>query len=399
MSIKFSTLTLQQQKLIEEQWKSGVSAREIEREYDMLEGAIRKVAYNKGWRKDSDKWEQDLEVERLKSQLNIANRKYNQAVKETSAVNRLVDTMRDTIKAAPAVKPLQIERRLKTGSDHHAVALVSDVHVGEVVSSSETNNLGAYNTAIFEERLERWTTNLLRLIELRRERLNVPSLSLFFLGDIVSGEIHDELANTNDSNIVEQTILAAQGFSESILALAPHFDEIEISGVVGNHGRMARKPYYKQKQIKNFDYLIYKMMELTLGKQDNIKFHIPDSFWTIRDVMGTRFLLVHGDGNMSWSGVPYYGIERSYLKLHELIGRDVAFDRVVMGHFHEIIITNRYIINGSFKGADEYSIGKLYRGGLPEQILMYVHPEHGIVGYETVILEDVDNRRIVVDGV
>ena len=390
----FSNLTEADQRLIEDQWKSGVSAADLEREHGLAMGAIRKTAYKKTWRKDSALWENDLEVERLKSKLSITNKKYNQAVKETVAIDRLVNTMRETIKAAPSVKPLKLTRKESSGSEHRAIALVSDVHVGEVVSAEETNNLGAYDTNIFRERLDRWTNNLLRLIELRRERLYLPSLSLFLLGDIVGGEIHDELTNTNDANIVEQVIIAAQSLSESVLALAPHFEEIEISCVVGNHGRMAKKPYYKQKQIKNFDYLTYKMMELTLANQKNVKFHIPDSFWTMREVLGTRFLLIHGDGNISTSGVPYYGIERAYGRLVDLIGKDIPFDRIVMGHFHEIIYTNRYIINGSFKGADEFSIGRLYRGSLPEQLVMYVHPVNGIVGVESVLLEDAENRRV-----
>ena len=283
-------------------------------------------------------------------------------------------------------------------SPHSAVALVSDVHVGEVVSAAETNNLGSYDTDIFHDRLHRWTNKLLELVEIRRHRLHIPNLNLLFLGDIVSGDIHDELSNTNDGNIVEQTIVAAQSFSEAVLALIPYFEEIEISGVVGNHGRMARKPYYKNKQSRSFDYLVYKMMEMTLAKQPTVKFHIPESFWTVRDILGTKFLLLHGDGNTSWSGLPWYGIQRMTLKLMDMIGREVPFDKVVMGHFHDPVDTESWSINGSFKGGDEYSIGKLYTTGRPSQTLMYVHPIHGVVSTERIYLDDPGDRRVKIFG-
>lgn len=391
----YSNLTDEQQKTIETRWMSGDSAASLDREFGLTVGAVSKIAHRLSWKRDETLWKNDVEVERLKSQYSALNKKYSQAVKETVAVNRLVDTLRETVKAAPPVKALKIPKAKDGHSPHSAVALVSDVHVGEVVSATETNNLGSYNTEIFYSRLQRWTEALLELVEIRRHRLHIPTLNLFFLGDIVSGDIHDELSNTNDANIVEQTIIAAQGFSDALLAIAPYFEQIEISGVVGNHGRMARKPYFKERQTRSFDYLVYKMMEMTLAKQSNISFHIPESFWTIRDVLGTKFLLLHGDGNQSWSGLPWYGIQRMTLKLMEMIGRDITFDRVVMGHFHDPVDTERWHINGSFKGGDEYSIGKLYTTGRPSQTLMYIHPINGVVGTERIYLDKPGDRKLI----
>ena len=184
--------------------------------------------------------------QRLASQLRHVTRQYQQALKEKVAVDRLVEAAVDALQAAEPVRPLAITRSVESKSPHQVVALLSDVHVGEVVSASETNNLGEYNMEIFHRRLNLWTAKVLELVELRRQRLHVPRLSLFMLGDMVSGDIHDELTQTNDATVMEQVVQATQALSRAILTLSPHFETIEVAGVVGNHGRMARKPYYKK---------------------------------------------------------------------------------------------------------------------------------------------------------
>ena len=81
-----------------------------------------------------------------------------------------------------------------------------------------------------------------------------------------------------------------------------------------------------------------------------------------------------------------------YLKLRDLIGRTEVFDRVVMGHFHDPIDTERWHVNGSFKGGDEFSIGRLYVTNRPCQSMLYVHPTHGIVGSERIYLDEATDR-------
>ena len=425
----FSQLPLISRESIQTEWSNGASGRTLDVQYGLTPNTVTKVAFRQRWVRardyptgrsplpiceppsppptesvsDDQAYKQAIEIERLSGRLNQMTRQYKQAVKEKVAIDRLIEVAKDAIIAADPVAPLPIELPKDNGlwiearGEHRVVALVSDVHVGEVVSAKETNYLGRYDSEIFKERLNTWTTKVVELVNLRRQRLSVPNLSVFLLGDIVSGDIHEELSNTNDGSIVDQVVLAAQQMSSALLTLAPEFEHIEVAGVVGNHGRMRKKPYFKGKQPLNWDYLIYQIMQMSLSQQGNISFHIPESFFTIRDVLGTRFLLIHGDGNVSWAGIPYYGVERSTLKLQDLVGRFEPFDRVVMGHFHDPVDTERWHINGSFKGADEFSISKLYKGARPSQTLLYVHPKHGVVGSERIYLDEPWEMRIRLD--
>ena len=317
---------------IEAEWKAGVSAPELDKRYDLTPGTVRKKASVKKWIKGdgSTTWETDVKFEKLQSKLKVLQRKYRAAVKDTAVLDRFLETARECIQAAEPIEPLYLPTD-QSGGEHRVVALLSDVHVGEVVSAEETNNLSEYNYGIFVERMKIWTKKVVELVELRRTRLHVPNLSVFMLGDMVSGDIHEELKVTNEGSVLDTVVFATKHIAAALLELSRHFEEIEVSGVVGNHGRMSKKPYFKGKQRVSWDYLIYQMLALHLKDQKNIKWHIPASFWTIRNVLGMRFLLFHGDGIQSTQGLPYYGIERAYLRLRDLIGSDVPFDRAVMG--------------------------------------------------------------------
>ena len=393
MDTTFTELSEEEQTQVETEWKRGESGSSLDRKYGLKIGTVRSKAYRKGWVKDSVSWEEDLKTEKLKSKLRIVERKYKAAVKDVVAVDRFIDVAKDAIQAADPVVPMSLVKHSGSG-EHRVVAMLSDLHVGEVVSAEETNNLSEYNLSIFVERIEKWTEKVIELVELRRARLNVPSLSIFMLGDIISGDIHEELQITNEGSVLDTVVFATRHLAASLLTLSKYFEEIEVSGVVGNHGRMKKKPYFKGKQRVSWDYLIYQMLALHLKDQKNIKWHIPASFWTVRDVLGMRFLLFHGDGIQSTQGLPYYGIERAYLRLRDLIGSDVPFDRAVMGHYHDPVDTERWHIGGNFKGGDEYSLGRLYKGCRPSQTLLYVHSEHGVVGTERIYLDNPSEHRL-----
>ena len=402
----FSQLPDSVQNAIKNDWQGGIPAVQLDRSHNLREGTVRDTAYQRKWRRDAahsgfDKqgrakppsvdqaiWERDLEIAKLRDQNKALRKQYRQAVKDIVIADRLSEVARDTLLSAEEVTPYSLDGQEGEEEEHRVVALFSDSHVGEVVSADETNNLGGYNLDIFDERLQRWTARVIELVEQKRAHLYMPKLNVFMLGDIISGDIHDELVSTNDVNVVDQTVYAAQMISRALLTLAEYFEEIDVSGVAGNHGRMARKPYYKNKQRVNWDYLSYQIMQTTLQNQDNIVWHIPSAFWTVRDVIGTKFLMLHGDGMQSWMGIPYYAINRLQLKLMDLIGKDVPFDRLVMGHYHDPVDTEKWHVNGNFKGADEYSLGKMQAGCRPSQTLLYVHPRHSIIGADRVYLDE-----------
>ena len=293
------------------------------------------------------------------------------------------------VAADPVEVPEIVVSEHNSTSEHTLVALLSDLHIGEVVKPEQVGGLDEYNLEVFDRRINQWADNLLYLTELKRTRLDVPQLEIFGLGDFVSGEIHDELVRTNEVHIIEQVYYAVKHISEVLLRLAPHYEHITFTGVVGNHGRNARKPYAKDKQTLSFDFLIYQMLGMVLKNQENIEFIIPESFFHYRDVLGTRFILTHGDQIRGALGIPLYGINRVRTQLKDILG-DLNFDVLAIGHFHHYFQSDFVICNPSFKGTDEYALTGFFGANRPTQILLSIHPEHGIVSTEHIYVDAVD---------
>ena len=408
------------QEEVKQRYIKGERAVDLEREYQMPYKHLIKTGWRLGWnvlraientpqvtkdivakrdarvsqvQKPAESFERDVQMERLRAQNKILGQKLKEAVKGTATVDRVMEVLKDTTIASEPVEVFSTAPLGLTGDKHAAVALLSDVHMGEVVEAGETNGLANYDMATCYERAQIWVEKVVGLTELRRSRMDIPDLHLFMLGDIISGDIHDELSNSNEVPVIVQTQEAARLFSSAALTLSQHYENVYISVVAGNHGRMKKKPYYKNKQIANWDVLVGQIMALRLKNQSNIHFHIPEAFWTIRDVLGTKFFLMHGDGVKSWNSIPWYGVDRVTKSLLDMVGRDVMFDRVAMGHFHNPVDTESWHINGSFKGGDEYSIGAVYAAGRPSQTMLYVHPEMGVVSTERVYLDNGIKKR------
>ena len=90
-----------------------------------------------------------------------------------------------------------------------------------------------------------WTEQILQLATLRRQFVPLPKLVVPMLGDMISGDIHDELAITNVGNNLDQMIYGAHVIAQSLIRLAANFEEVFVPCVVGNHGRMTKKPPMK----------------------------------------------------------------------------------------------------------------------------------------------------------
>ena len=251
--------------------------------------------------------------------------------------------------------------------------------------------LGKYDMEIFRQRVGLWTEKLLHLVNLRRGRLEIPRLTIFEDGDLVSGLIHDELVRTNQVNVMEQATVTAMLLSHAIAQLSQHFEEVHISCTVGNHGRNQQKKEFKETHV-SWDYICYQLQAMYLKDYENITFDIPKSLWAITKVENTNWLHFHGHGIQGWNGIPFYGISRAVKALREALAvDDRSFDSVAMGHFHVPwtcqMPTGLLVVNGNWKGGDEFSMNSLHTITKPTQLLSIVHEKYGALGVEPIFLD------------
>jgi len=354
-----------------------------------------------------DRIKLDKKVATFKAESTYWKKLYEQAIKQTAKQELLEETIADLAPVFKTVKIPQPTKEIKKEKAQVAIAPLSDTHIGDRVEGDQMIGLNSYNVDIFNRRLYGWANQIVQLVELRRNYAPINELVIPMLGDMISGDIHDELARTNIDNCMGQMIRGANLIGQALMFLASHFSEIRVPCVVGNHGRMTRKPPMKDKYM-DWDYMLYQWVAAFCRDQKNIKFDIPRSFITSFDVHNRTIVILHGD-MVSGSGSGA-AIMNSIIKMRSVFeyGRTAGekntsipkhIDSVMMGHFHRIdeydIGTGEIHIAGTMKGGDEFALQRLQVFTPPKHILTYWHPQYGCIGKETIYLNKYDRSKTV----
>lgn len=324
-----------------------------------------------------------IRINKLENQVQYWRGQYNNILEKYSEIDSYYDVMQ---KAVSPLKPVDIPRIKKENKKEEeiAVALLSDLHGGEIISPEETDYLGVFNTEILARRLELWAKGVKNVVNLHRKNYNIKKLVILDLGDKISGMIHEELEIHSDIEAGHQYAVISYLIAQTLMLLAQEFEEIKIHSIVGNHSRKQQKKKSKGKYV-NYDYDSTQLVSLFCKNQDNIKFNAykaPKKRITIGNKTG---IIAHGDSVRSYSGVPWYGLIR---KSRQLLGTqsvlrnmkerskeytndireeldDVPTDDIefiMMGHFHQLFNIEKawgsIFVNGCFPGPSEYSIDK-----------------------------------------
>lgn len=282
----------------------------------------------------------------------------------------------------------------KRKKDHHRAIpamLLTDVHWGERVRPEEIGGVNAYDTGIAEQRIRRASTNAVKLCRDYLSGLEYDGFWLMLGGDLVSGDIHEELRETN----VEATTESVVGVLECLVAatrqIADHFGQVNVPCVVGNHGRTTKKPRAKGRARDSFDALVYQLLARELRDDPRVAVHVatgPDIHFPIYDV---GYCLTHGDQFHGGSGISG-ALSPLMLGTHRKRRRDAtagaSWDVMVMGHFHTSYFLRDLIVGGSVIGYNEYAHVNNLPVEAAQAALWLTTPERGITTYNPVHLVD-----------
>jgi hypothetical protein len=259
--------------------------------------------------------------------------------------------------------------------------LLSDTHFDEVVLPEEVGGLNAYNRTIAEYRLKLWAENATKMARHYLSGVTYDGVVVMLGGDIFSGDIHEELAQTNEDTMLGSLLHWSEQISAALLMLADEFGKVHVPCVVGNHGRMSRKPRMKLRAKTNFDWLLGKMIERHLGSDKRFTFQISENADTMVNIYGHGHLLTHGDQVSGGGGVG--GIWPPIMRMRgrkaqRAMDTGQPFETLWMGHWHQYISSPYMIVNGSTKGLDEYAWIQNFGFEPAQQALAIVTPEHNI---------------------
>lgn len=314
--------------------------------------------------------------------LDQENRELRAALKKASEYavreERILEYL---VESVPSLKPKYRPRRMtrsKKSTPHEFLLLWSDLHAGEVVFPEQVHGVNSYDWDVMLKRHDLLTQSILSFRDHRP--YPVSALRIAALGDMIGGDIHEELVASNEMPAVDATLQLAVDMARWIENLVPEFPRITIDAVVGNHGRLSKKPTAKNVHA-NWDYVFYRFLEQQLQRYPSVTVTAPRSAFHHMEIMGNTILLWHGDGvRSSTPGVPWGGVIRRARELEKQFSHLGRIDHHLLGHWHNPQAADdfRILINGSVKGPDEYSL-KAFGGGTPAtQLLVPFHPSFGL---------------------
>lgn len=260
---------------------------------------------------------------------------------------------------------------------------VSDLHWGEIVDADQVDGVNAFDLAIAHDRIKVLASSTIDLLRHHMGKMKYPGIVMPFGGDMVTGDIHEELTATNEMEIMP-TVLDLWGSMVWLIeTMAEEFGQVFVPCVTGNHGRNTRFTRAKGRNHTSYDWLLYNFLakHFEAKKDARVKFLISPAADCLYQVYGHRYLLSHGDQFKGGDGIigPLGPLTRGNKKK---AARNVAirrdYDTMIVGHWHTYMSLMRLIVNGALKGYDEYAYVSNFDYEPPQQALWLTHSLRGI---------------------
>lgn len=299
------------------------------------------------------------------------------------------------IASIAAIKPSPVVYKPKkqdVDTEIEGVIQITDMHMGAVQDASEIEGFNEYNPEICEARCMDFVHRFNRYTDRKRNSYIINKCNVLVTGDLISGDIHQELLVTNAFPITVQVVRSAQVLAQQVHELAQNFHDVTVHFIgADNHGRLTKKPQAKQEGINSMNYLVGVLAQAYLRELKNVIFNIYPQHEKVVTVMNRNYLISHGHGMKAWLGIPYYAADRKLGKEftarmqlimdQKLKAAEIGFHKMITGHFHVPINTPQYQFGGSVQGTDAYD-HKDGRFAVPSQACWFVHPKYKEISRE-----------------
>jgi transposase-like protein len=316
-------------------------------------------------------------IKQLESQLKNANESEDIMLQIKAFIGRAKEGIENF-----DIPEWMVKRKVVKGSHGVPSLFLSDLHWGERVFKSQVGGVNEYDLAEAHKRLKGCYESAVHLLRILDPKMNYPGIVIALGGDMISGSIHDELAQTNDIDSIPAVIDLYGELVNLIDAAAEEFGKVFLPCVGGNHGRNTRKIWHKNRNQTSFDWMLYRFLAKHYEGDKRVQFYIPDGPDARFDIYHVKYLLTHGDklGNGGDGIIGALGpiLRGDQKRRARNAAIDQEYDVLMCGHFHQYTHMTRVIVNGSLKGYDEYAYTNGFGFELPQQALWLTHPKMGI---------------------
>lgn len=281
------------------------------------------------------------------------------------------------------------------GETGRAVGLIhlSDLHVGEVVRPEEVGGVNEYTPEIFKRRFRRMIAAAVQIIPRWAADCDLKGVIVALNGDLVSGNIHAELRETNALTAHEQVALATDEIAEGLRQIADKFGAVLVTVTPGNHGRVTEKTHAKRMAALSYDTMIGNILAREFASDPRITVNMSAGADIVFPVFGWSVLQTHGDSMGTGGGQGFAGPELPIVrggKRIKLSGFSTGerYDILLTAHYHTSSNPGTMLANGSMVGYSEYAVRIRGVPEPPMQWLALITEKWGLRERMPVVLED-----------
>ncbi len=331
-----------------------------------------------------------------RDQYQSLNHKYEKLLKTGSAESRLVEMAASL--APKSYSPLPAVKKVSkgAGSPQSAVLLLTDTHIGQVITPEQTLGKGQYDFPTFLARLKFLEESV---ISIRRDHTTTPvdELVLCLGGDLIHGALNHGSEAGQHNTLFTQFYAGGHALAQFIRNLAPHFPKIRVECTPGNHprwGTQHRMP--TDNRFSNLDTFLGAYVKALTEELETVSWNLTQQPFSLFDIYKFKFLLAHGDilrGGDKALGIPNHSVARMVNSIGALFGKttEETPHYFLVGHLHrEILLPHArgsFIINGGFPGLDGYGLSGGFSPVDPSQTFFFVHPKFGKTAHYTIHLK------------
>lgn len=303
------------------------------------------------------------------------SRQINTVYRSESRSELLRETIEDAVKNLPVFK---IDSRVpihKTNDDtsRSLVVALGDFHYGADihVEGLYGETINEFNHKVFEERM----LKLLDEIVVICDKEHLDKVNLLIVGDLLDGMLRQSQLIRLEYGIVESTMQLSEFLASWINAISI-FAEVDVYSAMGNHSEIRPlRSKNREFEDENLEKVILWYLDARLRNNELVHIDAKCRRYTLAEIEGYNFLLLHGDGEKN-----IYQIAKEAINMY-----NEPIDFFVCGHKHKeqeypMGMTdsgNSVIVRvPSICGIDRYAQSKGY-GGKPGAIAMVIEKGYG----------------------
>ena len=322
---------------------------------------------------------------RLEAKLREKDNQHKVTDKKYKALQEELRVTQAKLEAAFQVKkaPKKIAIHPASNAPEQAVAFMvaSDWHVEEEVKRSH-NLDNVFNLQIAEERAKHFFSNGLYLTRLAQQHSKIDTLVVPLLGDFITNSLRDE---NLENNLLQPG--EALWFAKSLLVAGIKFllKESNLKLVFichsGNHGRGTEKVHIATEYGNSLEVYMYRDIAEYFENEPRCTFIIEEGMMTYYKVFDKTIRFLHGHSIRFAGGVG--GVTIPVRKAIAQWNKRRWADLTIMGHFHQMVVMEDFIVNGSLIGHN--SFGEFIKADYehPRQVFFILHKHNG--GTKTLI--------------